>query len=125
MRRARIWAKEIPRKVYQRKKALMSRPGMVFRRLRLLLVVVVAVMRGTSPMSKDGAWRCDGEDGPKDEETCTFDCIFYIFIWSPLERRSGLDRESFAEQTVPVCLESKFLQESSLFVVLIRRRFCG
>ena len=42
-------SKEIPRKVYQRKKALMSRPGMVFRRLRLLPAVVVAVMRGTSP----------------------------------------------------------------------------
>jgi len=29
-RRARIWAKEMPLKVYQRKKALTSRPGTVF-----------------------------------------------------------------------------------------------
>jgi hypothetical protein len=33
-RRARICSKEIPRKVYQRKKALMRRPGTVLTRLR-------------------------------------------------------------------------------------------
>ena len=49
--------------------------------------------------------------------------LLYLYL-EPFGTTSGLDRESFAEQTVPVCLESKFLQESSLFVVLISR-FCG
>src|SRR5215469_8334768 len=85
MRRARMWEKEIPRKVYQRKKALMRRPGMVFNRLRLLLVVVVAVMRRTGPASRDGSRRCGRKAGPKDDGACTFDCIFYIFVWNPLK----------------------------------------
>jgi hypothetical protein len=79
-RRARIWLKEIPRKVYQRKKALMSRPGMVFNRLRLLLVVVVALMRTPGPLKRDGSWLRSDEVGPKDDEACSFDCIFSIFV---------------------------------------------
>ena len=49
--------KGIPRKVYQRKKALMSRPGMVLSRLRLLLFgAVVAVIR-IPPLRSGGPLR--------------------------------------------------------------------
>src|SRR5258708_37282650 len=88
-RRARIWLKEIPRKVYQRKKALMSRPGMVFSRLRLLLVVVATLMRAPSPASKDGSWLHSGEAGPKDEEACSFDCIVSVFSVFVLRMRKA------------------------------------
>ena len=65
--------------MYQRKKPLMSRPGMVFRRLRSL--VVVTLMRAPGPTSKDGSWLRSSEIGPKDDEACSFDCIVSIFVW--------------------------------------------
>ena len=83
-RRASMWAKEIPRKVYQRKKALMSRPGMVFSRLRLL--VAVALMQAPGPERKDGPRLRRREVGTNDDEACRFDCIVSMVVWKEVWR---------------------------------------
>src|ERR1700733_5428748 len=58
-------------KVYQRKKALMSRPGIVFNRLRLL---AAALMRATGRTAGEVSFR-ERPGSERDDETCSFDCI--------------------------------------------------
>src|SRR5580704_1299583 len=80
-RRARIWLKEIPRKVYQRKKALMIRPGMVLKRFRCLVDVAVVVMRGLC-VAGAGSGKGEGRRPQADSTgrtTCSFDCI--VWVW--------------------------------------------
>jgi hypothetical protein len=65
--------------VYQRKKALMRRPGMVFQRLRLLLAVLVMVTQAPDRVrsASSGGTVSGNQVDSKDEATCTFDCIFW------------------------------------------------
>ena len=72
--------KEIPRKVYQRKKALMSRPGMVLKRLRWFVVAAVVFMRGLGGAGRNGEVERPGSPmGSMGGATCRFNCI----VWLP------------------------------------------
>ena len=77
-------------KVYQRKKALINRPGMVFSRLRLL---AAALIRATGWTAGDVSFR-ERPEGERDDEACSFDCIVSMlpisYIVASIKRVGGL-----------------------------------
>src|SRR5579871_3317816 len=90
-RSARIWANDIPLKVYQRKKALMSRPGIVLSRLRLREAAVMQTPPNSGKLLED---ECR-EPGRK--EACCFHCI--VRLRSLLDERSRVPSAHGFEQT--------------------------